>query len=256
MRHHLLNTWIFASIKFSVYSKQHCSKHQLFTMSSKTVIRIISNSFWLSSSKLCLFSLQIKYYSGNLYVKYQRTSSHSIYFWRIFLIFSWLITAFELYCSLNCSRKKNLVKILYHFYLFIIKIACIAIAVAYQTKTQDIAQLLNCLWQKKSTFLIYKPTARSDAQNKLFTFSLVICTFGLFVFYLLFYPAIAFVLPCLHDNPLLHLLHICFSTTLFRLVVYFIQFAFMLPVAAMCISTTPVLLVALYEINKKLDNLW
>ncbi len=226
-------------------------------MSSKVAIEITNYSFWFSCSKLRIFPLQIKFYPGYVFVEHQhRYSTHCIYFWRIFLFISWLITTFELYSGLNFSDTKNLVKILYHLHFFVTKTACIPIAFACQTKSEIIAKLLNSIWQNNVSYFIRKPRTSSNTKDKLFVMLLLSSTLGFILFYLLFCPAIAFVLPCLHDTPLLHLLPISCSTGSFRLVIYFVQFAFMLPIAAMYISTAPVLLVALKELNTKLGNLW
>ncbi len=218
--------------------------------------KVLGFCFWFGGTKLSLIPLK-SCYARNSVITFKVLVITPILrnIWWLFLLFSFLVTSHDLCLSLMVNDTKNLVRIMYHTFMLIIKTASTAFVFVFQDKPTEICNLLNCLSQQSSqTF-----NSKASTNNKRSSMILVllwISTFEVFTFYLFIIPLFAMALPCAHDSPMVKFLFSDCSSIIFRFTIFITQFLFMLPVSAIAISGSCIVLFTLRELTTRIGLLW
>lgn len=218
--------------------------------------QVLQACFWFAGSKLSIIPLKCSNVS-NSRVKFEHFVVRPLYryIWWIFFIFSIIITFYDLYHSFTYYKTINLVRIVYHIFLLLVKTATTIMAFVFQGQSSDICTLLIVLSHQSSQMLRNKCSASHKNQLNIFIIFLWTSTFGVGVFHLIITPSFEIAFPCLHNNPLVPILFSDCTSPLFRITVYLIQILFMLPVSAISITVYSMVFVILSEITNKLKNL-
>ncbi len=211
--------------------------------------QVLQFCFWFGGSKLSFIPLK----GGNARNSVPTFEVLAIrplvrYKWCLFLILSLLLTFYDLYHSIFSFRRLNLVRIVYHLFLLLVKTATITVSIVFDEKSCEICKLLNSL-----TYLSFKIINRKP--SKLFQIVYNTGTFGFGIFYLFFTPLVAIAFPCTHTSPLVRIFFTDCNSTVFRVLICFTQFAFMLPVSAIGSTGYSLLLLTLSDLSRNLENL-
>lgn len=247
-----LNSFLFESFNYL----EKYSTNILNEMTVEDGIKIICYSVWLSGSKLGLIPLKYMSLNNRFYLKPYLSMQKYRNLWYTFLVMSCAFTAFELYSSVMFSKTKNLVKITYQIFMLIIKSGAITCVYVFQIRPQEVAQLLNSFYEFDQNNFICSRHLLYRSKDTVFLFLLRSCTISVFCFYLFFTPAVALVVPCLHDNPITQLFTVNCSSKLFRIIIYVTQVACLLPIASIAAILTSVTLVTLDQITRIINQLW
>ncbi len=209
--------------------------------------QLLQTCFWFGGSKLSIIPLK-----GSSVKNGVRTFEVLIlsplvrYIWCTFLIISLLVTLFDLYHSFSKFETLNLARIVYHFFILLVKTASTIIAFVLNQKCSAICKLLNSL----------SPQNIQKSKLNMFTIFLSTSTFGVGIFYLVIIPLFALAFPCTHNTPLVPILFSDCASLAFRVAIVLTQFSFMLPVSAMGTICYSIVLITLSELAKHLENLW
>lgn len=219
--------------------------------------KVLKFCFWFAGSKLSLIPLKGGH-ERNGVVKFECLVIKPLvrYIWRIFLICSLLITSYDLHHSFNDFETKNLVQIVYHIFMLLVKTASTIITFVFQEKSCEICKLLNNLFQKNSQNIHIKIPAVQIKRFRILSLLLWPIITGVVVFYLFIIPIFAIAFPCVHNSPLVQNLFSDCTSLIFRITIGLIQFLFMLPVSAMATSSSATILVTISELTRTLRKLW
>lgn len=219
--------------------------------------KVLKFCFWFAGSKLSLIPLKSSHESNGV-VKFESLVIKPLvrYIWRMFLIFSLLITSYDLHHSFYDFETKNLVRIMYHIFMLLCKTASTITTFVFQEKSCEICKLLNYLFHKNSQNMHAKIPAVQIKRFRTLSFFLWPIITGVIVFYLFIIPLFAMAFPCVHNSPLVQNLFSDCTLLIFRITICLIQFLFMLPVSAMATSSSATILVTISELTRTLRNLW
>ncbi len=219
--------------------------------------QVLRSCFWYSGSVLSIIPLKGSYVKNRVLLFKPIVIRPIIrYSWWLFFIFSLFFTSFDLYNSLTLYKTKNIVRIAYHIFMFLNKTASTAVSFVFQNKSYEICKLLNYFFQKSSVSKSTKTSVKCKKRSNMFTIFLWSSNFGIVIFYLLITPIFALTFSCVHNNPLVEFLFNDCKALKFRIVIYVIQFLFMLHVSAMGPLGFCTVLVTLSELTRNLENLW
>lgn len=220
----------------------------------KMSINIQSYCFWLSGSKFSLIPLKYCFKSNGIFQVEQIVIRPIVRFsWWLLIMFSYIITLYDLYHTLTYFETKNLIRIMYHIFLLLTKTATIVDTAVFQNKSLEICNLLNILSGKWVANI--NSTVRKNRSSSFVVFTTT-GTLSTFMFYIFITPAIAIVKPCLHDSVLVWMPFVECNSLTFRIVAYLFQFFSMLPTSALGATAFCTVLMTLGDLSTQIKNLW
>lgn len=234
------------------------SKESVLNIRSITMsAQVLKRSFWLSGQKLSIIPLKFGFNNKSEQVFKQIIIKSQIrYSWWLFFLFSYLTTFFELYYSLALFETQNLIGIMYHLFIIVSKTGAMVVVFTLQEKSMEICEFLNELYPKPNSGIFDIKSVFNKKHFDFYSVFLSTSTMGVCLFYVLFAPILAFIVPCLHENPLLKILISDCKSNMFRIVIYVTQLSFMLPVSAIASTGYCILLITLKELTKSTAEIW
>ncbi len=218
--------------------------------------QLLRYCFWLSGSKLCIIPLKCRIApNSGLRVEKIIIKRQVQYRWLLFFLFSFLVTCYDLFCSWPLSKTRNLVRIIYHIFLLLIKIASMVLAYVFQTKCTYISMLINNFFHQKSKTTGGKLLVRHQKRANIFLVYLWTSTFVVFIFYLFITPTFSIFVPCLHDSGFVQIVFSDCKSIIFRTAIWFAQFSFMVPVSAMASTGFSMVFLTLSELDRSMKAL-
>lgn len=228
-------------------------------MATTEVLNLLSQFYNYGTNSLGLFPLYFR--------KSTRTNSFTVRIiniskptkscWSAILCISLAVSCLELYLSSTVSKTKNILKILYHGFLLLSKFGAYSCIYVFHNKIFELMQLWKYLCSKQlarvqlhanKNFLLKK-------SNK-FYLLIIMCTFSMFIFYLIFLPIVVVTLPCLHDALIISYFFPSCNESSFRLFLLLTQLIFLVPITATGPIVSATGLVTLKEISIVLNYLW
>lgn len=172
------------------------------------------------------------------------------------LLFSILLSAHETYSNFSVqSDSKSILTILYHAFLVLLKFSSSTYIIVFNRNAFEIVQLLNYMCKNEPNILAYNRNQKC-LQSKLFSAMVFTIGISLSVFFILFLPFVAVVLPCLHERQIFTMYFSSCNRLWFRLYLFTTQVIYMAPIALLSPILSTACLVTLNEILNALKNLW
>lgn len=225
-------------------------------MQLRVEVKLLQFFCYFSGTILNLLPLQIRFFQNNIKVSNCCFGSKITWFWRILLLISWVFILTELISNIFIAKNDKIATNIYQLYIVLARSATISYIYVFQTKSQDISHLLNCLIRKPRTNLFHKNKTNNKKHRAMILASMFACSVGIAVFYSIVMPAVVFALPCLYESPLTKRLNWRCKIILSRVIVSLMEFIFFLPTSAAGSVVIPVFLIALDETRNELQNLW
>ncbi len=228
-------------------------------MLTKATIKIVQALVYLSHN--LLFLIPFKFNSKFVYIHNRCGSFKAFnkYIWPLILLISLSITIFEFAYFCLVDSEKNLVIILYHGALLIVKSGISIAYVLFNIKGLAFCQLFNVIFcnsiQRKTNALDNRSTNTRSQDDVIFTLLLAICAVFLLGAYFVGVPTISYLIPCLHKTPLTTWLIGDCKGMQFRVLICMIQFTFLLPIGPIGALWTTSTFASIKYINKMMANL-
>lgn len=164
-------------------------------------------------------------------------------FWFIVQIISLYQTILELVYTCLYTEAKNLIILLYLGVLFLSKLTAFLWFGLCYNEAHSLNMLLSCLVNRKN-IITKLPVSKS-------IYTILVCTAAnLVVLFVVMFPILAFILPCLHDTPILRFVFGQCSTFLFRVFLSASTFVFMVPCAKYGVLVATLFWLSLLKLNK------
>lgn len=228
-------------------------------MASRSSFSLLSFICNWNSKRLRLVSIHYKTENPNIFeAEPYKISKLAKYFWlaTVFVSLAMSLVDFGLSVNNSAPDSQNLILVVYHGFLLLAKFSTYSSIYIFNTNSIEIVHLFNCLYKRASFVRLRKSKYKKESKSNRFPVFLVVCAASLCIFFLLFLPTVALLLPIIYETEFNRWHIASCKVKWIRIYLFMTQFLFCLPISAFAPLFSTSCLLTLKVLWESLENLW